>query len=93
MSLSILVTGGAGYLGSIMVPDLLGLGHKVTVLDNFLYKQNSLAPVCRDPNFQVINGDARLAETVAPLLAKSDVVIPLGSRSISWVTASQSASP
>jgi nucleoside-diphosphate-sugar epimerase len=77
MTLSILVTGGAGYLGSIMVPDLLGLGHKVTVLDNFLYKQNSLAHVCRDTNFQVINGDARLTDTVAPLLAQADVVIPL----------------
>lgn len=77
MTLSILVTGGAGYLGSVMVPDLLALGHQVTVLDNFLYKQNSLAQVCRDINFQVINGDARLTDTVAPLLAKADVVIPL----------------
>lgn len=77
MTLSILVTGGAGYLGSIMVPDLLDLGHKVTVLDSFLYKQNSLSHVCRNANFQVVNGDARLADTVAPLLAKTDVVIPL----------------
>ena len=77
MTLSILVTGGAGYLGSIMVPDLLDLGHKVTVLDTFLYKQNSLAHVCRNANFQVVNGDARIEDTVAPLLAKADVVIPL----------------
>ena len=60
-----------------MVPDLLDLGHKVTVLDTFLYKQNSLAQVCRDANFQVVNGDARLNDTVAHLLAKADVVIPL----------------
>jgi nucleoside-diphosphate-sugar epimerase len=77
MTLSILVTGGAGYLGSIMVPDLLDLGHKVTVLDTFLYKQNSLAHVCCNANFQVVNGDARIEDTVAPLLAKADVVIPL----------------
>ena len=60
-----------------MVPDLLGLGHKVTVLDNFMYRQNSLSQVCRDANFQVVNGDARVGDTLTPLLAKADVVIPL----------------
>ena len=49
----------------------------MTVLDTFLYKQNSLAHVCRNANFQVVNGDARIEDTVAPLLAKADVVIPL----------------
>jgi nucleoside-diphosphate-sugar epimerase len=77
MTLSILVTGGAGYLGSIMVPDLLDLGHEVTVLDNFMYRQNSLSQVCRDPRFRVVNGDARVEDTLAPLLAKADVVVPL----------------
>ena len=57
--LSILVTGGAGYLGSMMVPELLRHGHRVTVLDNFMYRQNSLTTVCADPNFQVVKGDAR----------------------------------
>jgi nucleoside-diphosphate-sugar epimerase len=77
MSFNILVTGGAGYLGSIVVPDLLAEGHKVTVLDNFMYGQNSLAQVCSDPNFTVVRGDVRIKDTVRPLLAKADIVIPL----------------
>src|ERR1700704_764958 len=74
---SILVTGGAGYLGSILVPELLAAGHKVTVLDNFMYQQNSLAQVCADPNFDVINGDARQECILKPLVAKADYVFPL----------------
>lgn len=77
MSFNILVTGGAGYLGSTMVPDLLALGHKVTVLDNFMYQQSSLNHVCYDPNFEVVKGDIRLESTLIPLLKKADIVIPL----------------
>lgn len=77
MPLNILVTGGAGYLGSIMVPALLAEGHQVTVLDNFMYQQNSLAAVCADPNFQAVRGDVRNEEAIRPLLAKADVIIPL----------------
>ena len=74
---SILVTGGAGYLGSILVPELLAAGHRVTVLDNFMYLQNSLAQVCAHPNFDVVNGDARSEDLLKPLVAKADVVVPL----------------
>jgi nucleoside-diphosphate-sugar epimerase len=74
---SILVTGGAGYLGSILVPELLAAGHRVTVLDNFMYLQNSLAHVCSHPNFEVVNGDARSEEVLKSLVAKADIVIPL----------------
>jgi len=77
MSYRILVTGGAGYLGSTLVPELLAAGHKVTVLDNFMYHQNSLAHVCHDPGFEVVRGDVRLESTVLPLLKKADIVIPL----------------
>lgn len=77
MSYSILVTGGAGYLGSTMVPDLLAAGHKVTVLDNFLFKQSSLNHACYHPNFSVVKGDVRVQSVLAPLLKEADVVIPL----------------
>ncbi|MDT4288970.1 NAD-dependent epimerase/dehydratase [Methylomonas sp. MO1] len=77
MSYNILVTGGAGYLGSTMVPDLLATGHKVTVLDNFMFKQSSLNHVCHHPNFSVVKGDIRLEKNVAPLLKNADIVIPL----------------
>ncbi len=74
---SILVTGGAGYLGSILAPELLAAGHRVTVLDNFMWRQNSLAHVCANPNFDVVDGDARNAATLKPLVAKADYVFPL----------------
>ena len=77
MSYNILVTGGAGYLGSTMVPDLLAAGHKVTVLDNFMFKQSSLNHCCHNSNFSVIRGDIRTERTVASLIKKADVVIPL----------------
>lgn len=77
MSYNILVTGGAGYLGSTMVPDLLKAGHKVTVLDNFMFNQMSLNHVCNDPNFSIIKGDIRIKSVMQPLLKKVDIVIPL----------------
>ena len=77
MIYNILVTGGAGYLGSTMVPDLLNAGHKVTLLDNFAFKQASLNHVCYHPNFSVVKGDIRIESVIAPLIKKADVIIPL----------------
>jgi nucleoside-diphosphate-sugar epimerase len=77
VSYNILVTGGAGYLGSTMVPDLLNAGHKVTVLDNFMFKQTSLNHVCHNTNFSVVKGDIRVESVIAPLMKKADVIIPL----------------
>jgi nucleoside-diphosphate-sugar epimerase len=77
MAYNILVTGGAGYLGSIMVPDLLAAGHKVTVLDNFMYKQASLNHCAYNPNFKVVKGDVRCEATMAQLMKNADVIIPL----------------
>ena len=77
MSYNTLVTGGAGYFGSTMVPDLLQLGHRVTVLNRFMYKQASLNHVCQHPNCSVVKGDIRIEGVMAPLLKKADIVIPL----------------
>lgn len=77
MGLKILVTGGAGYLGSVMVPELLKLGHEVTVLDTFMFGQSSLAEVCYLDNFEVARGDARDKALLKSLTKDKDVVIPL----------------
>ena len=77
MSFNILVTGGAGYLGSTMVPDLLSAGHKVTVLDNFMFKQASLNHCCHHPNFNIIKGDIRQKDTMSAAMKDADVIIPL----------------
>jgi nucleoside-diphosphate-sugar epimerase len=77
MKFNILVTGGAGYIGSTLVPRLLEAGHKVTVLDNFMFKQASLNNCCHFDNFSAVKGDIRTERTMLPLLKKADVIIPL----------------
>ena len=74
---NILVTGGAGYIGSTLVPDLLNLGHKITVIDNFMYNQTSLAGIARHKNLELVFGDVRDESLMKPLITKTDVVIPL----------------
>ena len=74
---SILVTGGAGYLGSVLVPALLQAGHRVVVLDKFMFRKSSLNALCADPNFEVVRGDAREEAVLRPLVAKADIAIPL----------------
>jgi len=73
----ILVTGGAGYLGSVLVPKLLASGHSVTVLDSFMFRQTSLADCCASDAFDVIRGDCRDERLLAELVAKHDTFIPL----------------
>lgn len=77
MSYKILVTGGAGYIGSIMVPELLAKGHSVTVVDSFMYQQNSLAHCAANKNFNVVNADVRNEKVMSGLISKADVIIPL----------------
>ena len=75
--MKILITGGAGYLGSVLTPTLLALGHEVTVVDNFLFRQNTLADCCHYASFQVVRGDCRDEALMTKLVAKADVIIPL----------------
>lgn len=77
MKQKILITGGAGYLGSVMVPELLRAGHSVTVVDNFMYHQNSLAECCAHPDFSVVRADCRNEQQMSQLIEDKDVIIPL----------------
>jgi nucleoside-diphosphate-sugar epimerase len=75
--MKIFVTGGAGYIGSILVPELLKEKHQVTVLDNFMYNQSSLLDCCIDKNLTIVRGDTRDKAVVAKLMKDVDVVFPL----------------
>ncbi|MEX0715359.1 MAG: NAD(P)-dependent oxidoreductase [Planctomycetaceae bacterium] len=77
MTQRILVTGGAGYLGSILCARLLDAGQRVTVLDNLLYGGNSLFHLCADPNFDFVRGDVRDEATMRRLVAEADAIVPL----------------
>jgi nucleoside-diphosphate-sugar epimerase len=76
-SLKILITGGAGYIGSVLTPTLLAHGHHVTVVDTFIFRQNSLADCCHYPTFNVVRGDCRDEGLMRGLVTKADVIIPL----------------
>lgn len=73
----ILVTGGAGYVGSTLVPRLLARGHAVRVLDLLRHGGESLLPVWSHPAFELRRGDVRDAATVADALAGMDGVVHL----------------
>lgn len=73
----ILITGGGGYIGSVLTPMLLEMGHKVTVLDSFMYKQPSLIDCCKYKDFTIINGDARDEITVQRALEGKEFIFPL----------------
>lgn len=75
--MKILITGGAGYIGAILTPTLLAKGYEVTVLDNFMFRQSSLADCCQYDGFQVVRGDCRDERIVKELLKDIDVIIPL----------------
>ncbi|UCD79750.1 MAG: NAD(P)-dependent oxidoreductase [Desulfobacterales bacterium] len=72
-----LVTGGAGYIGSILVPVLLSRGYRVTVLDSLIHGQYSLLDCCANPNFDFIKGDICDESLMSKLLPQYDIIIPL----------------
>lgn len=73
----ILLTGGAGYIGSVLAPELLAAGYAVTVVDNLMHRQFSLASCFANEDFRFVRGDVRDERIMGPLLAESDVIIPL----------------
>lgn len=77
MNSKILVTGGAGYIGSVFIPMILEKNYKVTVIDNFMYGQDSLLNVCSHSNINIINSDVRNEELLKKEVEKNDIILPL----------------
>ncbi len=75
--MKILVTGAAGYIGSVLVPTLLREGNEVIALDNFMYNQTSLLDCCYDDKLTIIRGDARDKDLISRCLGKVDAIFPL----------------
>jgi len=73
----VLVTGGAGYIGSVLVDSLINRKYDVTVVDNLMYKQTSLTQYCHLPNFKFVKGDVRDWNMMKPLVDEADIIIPL----------------
>ena len=75
--MNILVTGAAGYIGSVLVPQLLSEGHEVIAIDNFMYQQTSLLDCCIDKKLTLIRGDVRDRGLISAHTRKADVILPL----------------
>ena len=75
--MNILVTGAAGYIGSVLTPTLLNERHHVTALDNFMYNQTSLLDCCHDDRLTIVRGDVRNKSLVEKLVKSADAIFPL----------------
>ena len=77
MKEKILVTGGAGYIGSILVPELLKKGYEVIVIDNFMYNQTSLLDCCHEKKLTIVRGDVRDKNLIIKYIKQVDFIFPL----------------
>ncbi len=75
--MKILVTGAAGYIGSILVPTLLKRGYEVVAIDNFMYNQSALLDCCYDEKLTIVRGDIRDKGLVAKHIKGADAIFPL----------------
>lgn len=75
--MKILVTGAAGYLGSIIVPELLKEGFEVIAVDNFMYNQASLLDCCHDDKLTIKRADARDKDLISKYMKEADAIFPL----------------
>jgi len=75
--MKILITGGSGYLGSVITEKLLNKNYEVTILDNLMYNQTSSITFTHNPNFNFIYGDVRDKSLLKSLVNAFDVIIPL----------------
>lgn len=75
--MKVLITGAAGYIGSVLTPELLKEGFEVMAIDNFLYNQNSLLDCCNNKNLTIIRGDVRDENLIAEHIKGADFILPL----------------
>ena len=75
--MKVLITGGAGYLGSVITKKMLEAGHSVTAIDNLLFKQLSPLQFTSNPNYNFIYGDVRNVDFLKHQVGIHDVIIPL----------------
>ena len=75
--MKILVTGAAGYIGSVLTPTLLNAGHEVIALDNFMYNQSSLLDCCYHNKLTIVRGDTRDKNLMTKLMKGADAIFPL----------------
>lgn len=74
---TVLITGGAGYIGSVLTEELLKKGYKVIIIDNLMYEQTTLLNFCYSDNFEFVAGDCRDENLIKKYVAQADVIIPL----------------
>jgi nucleoside-diphosphate-sugar epimerase len=77
MANCVLVTGGAGYLGSVLCEILLDHGYRVTVLDNLMYGEQGLFHLAARPGFDFVYGDVRDEAALKELVRQADAIVPL----------------